>query len=284
MRHDQSLNQVSPDELCHPMNESWDRGTRHGTVRSKSWRIGTCAMAHWDMSHDTLRNASGHTELRNDSWRRTNKRDMARRAEEWVMSHWGTSHGTPLRNTHDSFIYVTWFIYTRDMTHSYTCITHSYTWGGVCGRELIHTCNMTSFVHVTWLIHTCNMTSFVHVTWLIHTCDMPHSSITWLRAIPSRISKQKQKQVCTNHTECVTNLWHLWRSQTVTNFLVLLRLKWFGMNKIRQSIPESKLCFCFLFGIRIGTALIDICDVTHSYMWRDPSIHASKSVLQRVFI
>jgi len=27
-----------------------------------------------------------------------------------------------------------------------------------------------------------------------------------LRAVPSRISKQKQKQVCTSHTECVTNL------------------------------------------------------------------------------
>jgi len=27
------------------------------------------------------------------------------------------------------------------------------------------------------------------------------------------------------------------------------------MNKIRQNIPESELCFCFLFGIRIGTAL-----------------------------
>jgi len=27
-----------------------------------------------------------------------------------------------------------------------------------------------------------------------------------LRAVPSRISKQKQKQVCTSHTECVNNL------------------------------------------------------------------------------
>jgi len=29
--------------------------------------------------------------------------------------------------------------------------------------------------------------------------------------------KLKQKQVCTSHTECVTNLWHLWLSQSVTN-------------------------------------------------------------------
>jgi len=38
-----------------------------------------------------------------------------------------------------------------------------------------------------------------------------------LRAIPSRISKHKLKQVCTSHTDCVTNLWYLWRSQSVTN-------------------------------------------------------------------
>ena len=54
-------------------------------------------------------------------------------------------------------------------------------------------------------------------------------------------------------------------SQMVTNsnmtgtdlFLFLFRFKWFGMNEIRQNIPESELCFCFLFGIRIrvGTAL-----------------------------
>ena len=29
----------------------------------------------------------------------------------------------------------------------------------------------------------------------------------------------------------------------------------FGMNEIRQNMPESELCFCFWFGIRIGTAL-----------------------------
>jgi len=37
-------------------------------------------------------------------------------------------------------------------------------------------------------------------------------------------------------------------------FLFLFGLKWFGMNEIRQNIPESELCFCFLFGIWIGTA------------------------------
>ena len=44
---------------------------------------------------------------------------------------------------------------------------------------------------------------------------------------------------------------------TGTNlFLFLFRLKWFGMNEIQQNtIPYSELCFCFLSGIRLGTAL-----------------------------
>ena len=31
--------------------------------------------------------------------------------------------------------------------------------------------------------------------------------------------------------------------------------KWFGQNEIWQNIPDRGLRFCFLFGIRIGTAL-----------------------------
>ena len=38
-----------------------------------------------------------------------------------------------------------------------------------------------------------------------------------LRGVLIRISKNKCKRVCTSHTEFVTNLRHLWRSQTVTN-------------------------------------------------------------------
>jgi len=43
---------------------------------------------------------------------------------------------------------------------------------------------------------------------------------------------------------------------TDTNlFLFLFRLKWFGMKENGKNIPESKLWFCFLFGIWIETAL-----------------------------
>jgi len=64
---------------------------------------------------------------------------------------------------------------------------------------------------------------------------------------------------------CKTSLVTIWSqtSQMVTHsnltsttlFLFLFSRKWFGINEIQQSIPESKLCFCFLFGIWIRTTL-----------------------------
>ena len=43
---------------------------------------------------------------------------------------------------------------------------------------------------------------------------------------------------------------------TSTNlFPFLFRVKWFRINEIRQNIPESGICFCFRFGIRIRMAL-----------------------------
>jgi len=62
-----------------------------------------------------------------------------------------------------------------------------------------------------------------------------------------------------------TDLVTLWSqmSQMVTNsnvtgthlFLFLFRLKWFGMNEIRQNTPEYEVCFLSLFRIWIGRAL-----------------------------
>jgi len=53
---------------------------------------------------------------------------------------------THLYMWHDSFIHVTWLIYTCDMTHLY--MWHD------------------SFLYVTWLIHRPNMTQLTCVTWL----------------------------------------------------------------------------------------------------------------------
>ena len=61
-----------------------------------------------------------------------------------------------------------------------------------------------------------------------------------------------------------------------TLFLFLFRLKWFGMNEIRKNIPESELCFCFLFSVwnpaRNGSESC-MCDRTHLYSWNDSSIY-----------
>jgi len=64
---------------------------------------------------------------------------------------------------------------------------------------------------------------------------------------------------------CTTNLGTFWSqtSQMVTHsnltgtnlFLFLFSRKWFEINEIQQNIPESQLCFCFLFGIWIRTTL-----------------------------
>jgi len=64
-------------------------------------------------------------------------------------------------------------------------------------------------------------------------------------------------------TDLVRVTFWLQMSQMVTNSnvtgtnlsLFLFQLNWCGMNIIRQNIQESVLCFCFLFGVRIGTAL-----------------------------
>jgi len=88
---------------------------------------------------------------------------------------------------HDSFICVTWLIYTCGMTHSY--VWHD---SFICVAWLIHMCGMThlyvchdSSICVPWLIHMCGMThsyvwhdSFIHVTWLLYMCATSHVTRT----------------------------------------------------------------------------------------------------------
>jgi len=79
---------------------------------------------------------------------------------------------------HDSFIRVTWLIYTCDMTHLY--VWHD------------------SFIRVTWLIYTCDMTHS-YATWLNYMWHDSFIMVTW----------------CTNiygipHLSCVTGLIHIW--------------------------------------------------------------------------
>ena len=76
-------------------------------------------------------------------------------------------------------------------------------------------------------------------------------------------------------------------NMTGTNlFLFLFRLKWFRMNEIRPNIPESELCFCFLFGIRIRTALrpkgftSKVCSYETTYLSHVQLLYKISDVLQ----
>jgi len=86
----------------------------------------------------------------------------------WLIHMFGMTHSYVW---HDSFICVTWLVYTCDMTIRICGMANLYVWHD-------------SFICVTWLLHMFDMThsyvwhdSFKCVTWLIHTCDMTHSYI-----------------------------------------------------------------------------------------------------------
>ena len=66
---------------------------------------------------------------------------------------------------YDSFTCVTWLIHIHD-------VTHSYVW-----HELIHMCDMNSFICLTWTHSYVWHDSFKCVTWLNHMFDMPHSYV-----------------------------------------------------------------------------------------------------------
>jgi len=111
--------------------------------------------------------------------------------DEWCtarlfLSFWWLSH-----------MFVTWLIYTCDLTHWYVC--HD---SFICVPWLIHKCAMTHsyvwldpFICATWPIHMCDLTHsyvrpgpFICATWPIHLCDVTHSFVrpdpfiraTWL--------------------------------------------------------------------------------------------------------
>ena len=107
------------------MNESrhkyiwamWHIWMRHGTHMIDLCRTCACVMWHVRMSHVIHMNES-----------------VTHMYESYI---WHVSFICYIRR--DSFIYVTWLIHLRDMTHSY--MWHD-----------------SSSIYATWLIHMCNMT------------------------------------------------------------------------------------------------------------------------------
>jgi len=144
---------------------------------------------------------------------------------------------------HDSFIPVTWIVHTCDMTQSIRV-----TW-------LIQYVGHDSYIRVTALIHACvcvcDMTRPTRVTWLIlhvwhdssYTCDMTHPTrVTWL----------------------ILHVWHDW----------FIRATWL----IHTCDMTHSICLIWLIHIsRNGpficwTWLTDMCDMTHSHMHYNSSM------------
>ena len=92
---------------------------------------------------------------------------------------------------HDSFIFVTWFIYICDMTRShvwhdsFTCVTwlvhmfdmtHSHVWHDMTHSHVWHDLSTC----VTWLIHMCDTTDATHSNqWTIDQLNYSRSTPAW---------------------------------------------------------------------------------------------------------
>ena len=135
-------------------------------------------------------------------------------------------------------------------------INHAYVWHD-------------QFKRLPWLIHMCDMThsyvwhvSFICVTWLMHMCDMTHSYV-WHDAF-----------ICVWHDWfiCVTWLMHMcatWLNHTDTSFICVIWLIHIYINKILDVEVAGINCICNTNHVRL-TCLIDMRDMIHSYVWRDP--------------
>jgi len=187
----------------------------------------------------------------------------------WLIRMYAESH---IYAWCDSFICVTWLIHIHDMTR-------------LCATWLTHVCDVTRDSHLTviylWhvsfvchgscicvmgLIHMCDGTdsyvwwdSFICVTWLIHMCDMTHSyvwhdsfiCVMWLIHMYD-VTRELSK--CVYHLRFMSHmtLFYLWRGSFV----------W-----------VSRLICMWCVSFRSVTWLIQIYDVTHSYVRHDSLIY-----------
>jgi len=66
------------------------------------------------------------------------------------------------------------------------------------------------------------------------------------------------------------------------SFCFLLSRKFFGINKFWQNIAASDICFCYLFGIRIRTALIEVDRIKPHFPALRPSLVLNESANPRL--
>jgi len=148
---------------------------------------------------------------------------------------------------HDSFIYVTWLVHICSMTHSdvwsdsFMCdMTHPYMW-----RDSLSMWH-DAFIYVTWRMNMCNMThsSF---KWPVHACDMTHPYM------------RLHSYIWRDSFICAT--WRFLHVRSVT-----------PVNKFAHIKASRHIYMTYWQVSRTGNNWSNICDMTHSYVWRDSFI------------
>jgi len=188
---------------------------------------------------------------------------------------------------HDSFVRVTWLIHTFD-------ITHSQAW-------------LDSFIRVAWLIHTCGVThSYVtRLACLAHGCgNMTHSCMRWhleeidilkteLCGILTRICRDMTHSAWNTNPQFHTcqnfSFWSFfWYFGTFCLFCLPFLPSFGGRDSFSKSKNSRRARVTWLIDtcemtpsyvwrdsfIRV-TWLIHACNMTHWYMWHDSLIHAT---------
>jgi len=150
-----------------------------------------------------------------------------------------------------------------DMTHSYGHylstfdMTHTYMWHD---SRICDICDMTS-AYVTELLHMCGMIHAhvlhvwcIHVSWLMHLCVMTHACVwhdSWM---------------------CVTWLGHTCMFQCVAVCVaVYVAERERERKRARARTSERERTRALVEEYAPGLiGLMNMCDVTHSYVWYDP--------------
>ena len=156
--------------------------------------------------------------------------------------------------------YVTWFrfrsesactVLTEDLRHD----------SFMCAMSLFHMC-------VIWLIHTCE-------TWLIHICE------TWLIQMwHDSVSEVKARIPCLQRIIGMTNSYVPWLIHTCVIWLMHICATWLN-HMWHEPVSEVKmgiLCLYRIFDMThyiCVTKLIQMCGMTHSYVWHDSFIYVT---------
>ena len=138
-------------------------------------------------------------------------------------------------------------------------MTHPDVW-----HDLIHTCDMTSFMRVTWLHAYVWHDSFLRVALLIHMCDMtPFLCVTWLLLIYDMVS-------------CILGTWPIRIFEAYVHTWLLPNCMYTHIQKYKnvtqslmsQTVSHRNFLIYDMVSFIWG-------DMTQSYVWYDSFMRAT---------